>query len=168
MTTSRLKKSPSRFESLLALIKHIGPEDKCLIFTRFKPDLLLLKEHFGELAACYFGGIPQEEREIGKKRFQDPDDPIKYFIGQQRTAGIGHTLTQATHVIFYCNDGSLRFRKESEKRAHRKGQEYHVTVWDILASKTQDSKIIETFQSKDILSRVIMQDPDEFFLVEGE
>jgi hypothetical protein len=39
-------------------------------------------------------------------------------------------------------------------------------VWDLLASKTQDKKIIQTFQAKDILSRVIMQDPDEFFLVE--
>ena len=91
-------------------------------------------------------------------------DKTKYFIGQPRSAGIGHTLTAAKHVIFYSNDPSLRLREECEKRAHRTGLKHKLIVWDLKARKTQDHKIITAFRWKKDLANLIMQDPENFFL----
>ena len=163
--TERIKGGNSRLLALESLLSSI--KGKAIIFTTFKMSAKMVEELLGPQAVSYHGDIGSEEREEAKKRFQT-DDTCRYFIGQIKTASIGHTLTAAEHVIFFTNDGSLRFRQEAEKRAHRKGQEKRVTVWDIVANKTLDRKILSILQQKDTLARAVMNDPDNFFLVEDD
>jgi SNF2 family DNA or RNA helicase len=152
---------PSRLKALLSLLQaHPG---KALIFARFRADLHAIADALGNKAVSYHGGVNEEDRATAKRRFME-DDKIQYFIGQPRSAGIGHTLTAAKHVIFYSNDPSLRLREECEKRAHRKGLKHKLMVWDLKARRTQDHKIITAFRWKKDLANLIMQDPDNFFL----
>jgi len=161
----------SRIEAMKSLIKSL--EGKVLIFSRFRADLALLEETFGDEAVSYHGGVSEDDRALAKKRFMT-DDSIRFFIGQPRNAGIGHTLTAAKHVVFYNNDPSLRFREESEKRAHRKGiektlaQNEKLMIWDVIANDTQDIKIVNSLRLKKDVSVAILQDPESFFLLEEE
>lgn len=159
----------ARLEALLNLIA--GLDGKALIYSRFVADLVDIQRWLGSEAVSYHGAISEGERAENKRKFMQ-DSSVKYFIGQPRTAGIGHTLTAAKHIIFYSNDPSLRFREECEKRAHRKGLEKtlgdgeSLMVWDLIAEKTHDIKIVNALRRKKDVSVEIMKDPVSFFLVE--
>ena len=156
------KTGPSRAKALKALLADV--EGKAIIYSRFRPDLELIQEMLGDEAVAYHGGISEEDREEAKRQFMDMDSKVKYFIGQPRTAGVGHTLTAASHVIFYTNDPSLRFREECEKRAHRHGLKHRLFVWDLIATGTQDLKTVVALRSKKRLANTILKDLDGFFL----
>ena len=136
---------------------------KCLIFARFRADLDLLQKLLGKEAVSFHGGIKDDDRDEAKRRFMR-DPKVKFFLGQPRSAGVGHTLTAAENVIFYSNDHSLRLREECEKRAHRTGLKTKLFVWDLVASDTQDEKIVKSLREKKKLADVILKDPESFFL----
>jgi SNF2 family DNA or RNA helicase len=74
----------------------------------------------------------------------------------QRTGGVGLTLTQARTVIYYSNGYSLRLRMQSEDRAHRGGLTHSVNYIDIMSPGTVDEKVISAFESKiDIASQIV-------------
>ena len=129
----------------------------------FRADLELIQEALGDKAVSFHGGIFSADRDEAKRKFMNDPNTL-YFIGQPQTAGIGHTLTAAQHVIFYSNDPSLRLREECEKRAHRKGLKHTLHVWDLVAGATQDNKIITSLREKKVLSEQILQDPHSFFM----
>ena len=83
------------------------------------------------------------------------DPEVRFFIGQQRSAGMGVTLTAATTVVYYSNDFSLRMRLQSEDRAHRIGQSSKVLYIDIEAVSTIDKKIVNTLREKKNLADAI-------------
>jgi hypothetical protein len=161
--TTRIDKEKSaRLRTLAELLKSIG-KDKALIFARFRADLKEIEDLVGREGVSYHGGVGEEARRTAKKEFQTNKD-VRYFIGQPRSAGLGHTLTEAKHVIFYSNDHSLRLREECEKRAHRQGLRHKLIIWDLVARATQDINIVRAFRAKKELANEILQDPDNFFL----
>ena len=161
--TRTIEEVPSALKALdEVLATYTG---KAIIFSRYRADLELLKKHLGDKAVTYYGGMSDDDKHNAKVQFQTNPD-ILYFIGQPRTAGIGHTLTAAKNVIFYSNDTSLRFREESEKRAHRKGQTERVHVIDLIANGTVDKKTVNALRSKKELSEFILRDPESFFMKE--
>lgn len=155
---------PSRLGAMQDLLKECTGGKK-LIYARFRRDIQLLKATLGAEALTYYGEDSEDERAEAKVRFQE-DDEIQYLIGQPQSLGIGHTLTAAEYVIFYSNHPSLRLRKESEKRAHRKGQDKHVKVIDLLANGTKDEKMLRMFRKGQDAAEMIMGDPRSFFLEE--
>lgn len=106
--------------------------------------------------ATYFGDTEAEERQNIVTRFQDPDDELRFFVGNPRTGGYGLTLTAATVVIYYSNSFDLEVRLQSEDRAHRIGQTSKVTYVDLIATKTIDEHIVKALRSKiDIAGAVL-------------
>lgn len=155
-----IEEKPTRIKALTDLISTL--DGKCLIFARFKADIRLIKDVLGGDAVTYYGETPQAEREENKKAFQLGD--ARFLVGNPSTMGLGHTFTAASHVIFYSNGYSLRLRIESEKRAHRKGQEKRLTIWDLIANDTLDKKILMALKNKKEVAEIIMNDPESFFL----
>lgn len=152
----------SRLIALMNLLKSFEGE-KALIFSRFRADLDLIQQTLGKAAVSYHGGVGEEDRAFAKRKFME-DPKTLYFVGQPATAGLGHTLTAASHVVFYSNHPSLRLREECEKRAHRQGQKSVVHIWDLVASRTQDNALIRALREKKEISNLILEDPDAFFL----
>lgn len=152
----------SRFEALKNLISSFSKNEKFLIFSRFRADIEKIVSLFPGVVG-YYGDIDKNQRERNKSEFLNNPE-IKGIAGTPSVLGIGHTLTVARHVIFYVNHHSLRFREESEKRAHRQGQREKVFVWDLVAEKTLDSKIVDCLKRKKSLSNELLEDPDNFFL----
>lgn len=152
----------ARHSAFLSLVAS-HPGEKMLIFSRFMPDLLALQRSLGDAAVSYHGRVNTADRAEAKRRFMT-DPSCLYFLGQPKSAGIGHTLTAAKHVVFYANDPSCRLRVECEKRAHRQGLKHQLRIWDLIAKGTQDIKLTRALRQKKELAQLILRDPHSFFM----
>jgi len=126
---------------------------KAIIWSRFRHDIKsitsMLNKEFGPgSAAAYFGDTKDDERLAIVQNFQDPNHPLKYFVGNPATAGYGLTLTEANLVVYYANDFNLETRIQSEDRAHRIGQKNPVTYIDLISEGTIDERIVEALRNK--------------------
>ena len=100
------------------------------------------------------------DRDEAIARFQNPEDPTRFFVSNPQTGGMGLTLHAAKNVVYYSNDFNLESRVQSEDRAHRIGQKDKVTYVDLMAEGTIDEKIVKALNSKiDLASKVMGEDP---------
>ena len=136
---------------------------KTIIWARFRADLKLIQDHLGSSAVSYHGGIKENDRALAIKRFQG-DNAIKYFIGNQQSAGVGLTLTAASSVVYYSNSFDYEHRAQSEDRNHRIGQVNPCIYYDIEVARTVDTKIIKALRAKKDLADLITGDPESFFM----
>ena len=108
-----------------------------------------ISSEFGEDSLCtYYGATPPDKRQACINNFQDPESPVRFFIGNTQTGGYGITLTEASTVIYYSNNYDLEKRIQSEDRAHRIGQKNKVLYIDLVAKGTVDDKIIQSLRNK--------------------
>jgi len=133
---------------------------KVIIWANYINDIKAIekavKEEFGKESYCtYYGATAQEDRQACITKFQDENNPIRFFIGNTQTGGYGITLTQASTVIYYSNNYDLEKRIQSEDRAHRIGQKNKVLYIDLVAKQTVDEKIIKALRSKINIAREI-------------
>lgn len=148
-------------------------DGKAIIWSRFRYDIqaivLTLKKKYGEHAAAgYFGDTGDEERNDIVRNFQDPNHPLKYFVGNPATAGYGLTLTEADLVVYYANDFNLETRIQSEDRAHRIGQKNPVTYVDLICEGTIDEKIVKSLRAKiDIGAKVLGEEAREWLTLKA-
>ena len=148
-------------------------DGKAIIWSRFRYDIqaivLTLKKKYGEHAAAgYFGDTGDEERNDIVRNFQDPNHPLKYFVGNPSTAGYGLTLTEADLVVYYANDFNLETRIQSEDRAHRIGQKNPVTYVDLICEGTIDEKIVKSLRAKiDIGAKVLGEEAREWLTLKA-
>ena len=128
-------------------------DGKAIIWASYRHDIasiqLTLQKIYGMNAvASYYGDTSDDERQDVIKRFQDPKDELRFFVGNPRTGGYGITLTEANLVVYYSNSFDLEVRLQSEDRAHRIGQKKNVTYVDLIAPGTIDEKIVKALRSK--------------------
>jgi len=145
-----ISKINPRLNSLIQLCEECA--GKIIIWARFRDELSAisraLSEAFGEgCVAEYHGGIKPAEREAGVDGFCN-GDTVRFFVSQQHAGGYGLTLVAASDVVYYSNDFSLEARLQSEDRAHRIGQEKHVTYYDMVAPGTVDEKVLSSLELK--------------------
>jgi SNF2 family DNA or RNA helicase len=155
-----------RMDALEEIInEHDG---KAIIWSRFRHDIMgitkMLNDKFGQgCAASYFGDTSDDDRAEAVLNFQNPDHPLKYFVGNPSTAGYGLTLTEANLVVYYANDFNLETRVQSEDRAHRIGQKNNVTYIDLITEGSIDEHIVKALRAKiDIGAKVLGEDAREW------
>jgi SNF2 family DNA or RNA helicase len=152
----------NRLNELLSITDEL--QGKAIIWASYTYDIQqiarALRDRFGpEAVATYFGETPQEERQEIVRRFQDTNDPLRFFVGQPKTGGYGITLTAANTVIYFSNSYDLEIRLQSEDRAHRIGQKNKVTYIDLVSPATVDEKVLEALRNKiNIASKVLGED----------
>ena len=141
----------NRLEELLNVCEENS--GKSIIWATWTHDIqaieaALAKAYGEDSVATYYGATPQEERQEIVRRFQDPNDPLRFFVGQPSTGGYGITLTEASTVVYYSNSYNLEHRIQSEDRAHRIGQTKSVTYIDLYTPHTIDEKITKALRDK--------------------
>ena len=141
----------NRLEELLNVCEENS--GKSIIWATWTHDIQAIKaalaKAYGEdSVATYYGATLQDERQEIVRRFQDPNDPLRFFVGQPSTGGYGITLTEASAVIYYSNSYNLEHRIQSEDRAHRIGQTKSVTYIDLYTPHTIDEKITQALRDK--------------------
>jgi SNF2 family DNA or RNA helicase len=149
----------NRLEELMSILEET--EGKAIIWANYIYDIerisaAIKKEYGDDSVVEYYGVIHTDERQKNIERFQDPQSPFRFFIGNPQTGGYGITLTAANTVIYYSNGYDLEKRLQSEDRAHRIGQKKSVTYIDLIAEKTIDEKIVKALRKKiDIASQIM-------------
>ena len=137
-----------RMDALEEIInEHDG---KAIIWSRFRYDIQQITEtlnkKFGQgCAVSYYGDTSDDDRANAVLNFQNPDHPLKFFVGNPATAGYGLTLTEANLVVYYANDFNLETRIQSEDRAHRIGQKNNVTYIDLICEGSIDERSSKPF-----------------------
>ena len=153
--------SSAKIKELEAVVEEI--DGKAIIWANFTHDIesiveLLTKMYGENSVVSYYGATSTDQRDYAMSSFQNPDSPVRFFVGQPRTGGYGLTLTQASTVIYYSNSYDLEVRLQSEDRAHRIGQVNKVTYIDIIAEKTVDEKVLQALRSKIDIASVVLQE----------
>ncbi len=152
----------AKLPELMSVLEEV--DGKVIIWANFTHDIKNIEQSiakvYGEQSvATYYGETESDERQEIVERFQDPNDPLTYFVGQPRTGGYGLTLTEAKTVVYYSNNFDLEIRLQSEDRAHRIGQTSKVTYIDIVAEDTVDERILKALRNKiNIASQVLAED----------
>jgi SNF2 family DNA or RNA helicase len=149
----------NRIDSLLELLEET--EGKAIIWANYVYDInrivkAISKKYGEDSIVQYYGAIPAEHRQKNIEKFQDPNSPVRFFVGNPQTGGYGITLTAANNVIYYSNGYDLEKRLQSEDRAHRIGQKKAVTYIDLIAPKTVDEKIRKALRKKINIATEIM------------
>lgn len=149
---------PPKIQEAVDMIdEHDG---KTIVWCKFRFEIEEMRDALnaaGITNVTFYGDTPEQQRVENRMRFQN-DPTLKVFIGQVRTGGIGITLTAANNVIYLSNTFSTEDRVQSEDRAHRIGQNYPVTYYDLVTPHTIDERIIKVLRANKMLSDEIMRD----------
>jgi len=165
----RIEQIPSnKLNELLEVLEEV--DGKVIIWATYTHDIQVIAEAlqkaYGEgIVRMYYGDTKAEDRQQIVEDFQDPNNSVRFFVGQPRTGGYGLTLTEAETVIYYSNSYDLEVRLQSEDRAHRIGQKNNVTYIDIVTEGTVDEKILSALRDKiDIASTVLKEGYKEWLI----
>jgi len=156
----------NRLNELLDVLEEV--EGKAIIWANYIYDIEhivkeIQKKYGQDSVVQYYGAIEAEKRQKNIQTFQDPNSPVRFFVGNPQTGGYGITLTAANTVIYYSNGYDLEKRLQSEDRAHRIGQKKSVTYIDLIAEETIDEKIVKALRKKiNIASEILGEELKEW------
>lgn len=131
-------------------IKEIIEEDankKIVIFTHHHDVVDLFMQEFGNKAVKLTGQESSEQKQRAVEDFQNKSS-IQIFVGSITAAGVGITLTAASHVIFAELDWVPGNITQAEDRCHRIGQENSVLIQHVVLDGSLDSKLAKTLIEK--------------------
>lgn len=158
----------NKFDELMAVLEEV--DGKVIIWANYTYDLEMIrdrlaKEYGAESVRLYYGDTKAEDRQQMVIDFQNPDHPLRFFVGQPRTGGYGLTLTEASTMVYFSNNYDLEVRLQSEDRCHRIGQKKAVTYVDIVTEGTVDEKILKALREKiNIASEVLAEGYKEWLI----
>ena len=151
----------NKFDELMDVLEEV--DGKVIIWANYTYDLEMIrdklaKEYGEESVRVYYGETKADDRQKMVIDFQNPDHPLRFFVGQPRTGGYGLTLTEASTMVYFSNNYDLEVRLQSEDRCHRIGQKKAVTYIDIVTEGTVDEKILKALREKiNIASEVLAE-----------
>ena len=136
-------------------------EGKVVIWAHWQRDvnriIREISKKFGENSFVdYYGLTPMGERQSNINKFQDPNSPVRFFVGTTQTGGYGITLTAASTMVYYSNGYDLEKRQQSEARIDRIGQHYPMTYIDIYCEDTVDARTVKALKKKVNIASQIM------------
>ncbi len=142
-----LSKVPMAVEHINRLV---DAGEKVIVFAIHRDVVAELYKAF-PTAARIIGGMSDKKVEKEKLRFQgdndngiEPEEDCRVILANIKAGGTGHTLTEATVVVFveiWSVPGDM---EQCEDRAHRYGLEHNVLVQYLVVNGTMDAMTIET------------------------
>jgi len=150
----------NRLSTLMDLLE--AETGKVVIWSNYKQTLRdiarSISDKYGAESVIEFhGSIKQSSRETAAARFQDKNDPSRFFVANPQSAGMGLTLTTSDLAIYYSNSHSLEQRIQSEDRIHRIGQLASARYVDLVSPNTVDDKIIDALRKKrNLADRIVV------------
>ena len=110
---------------------------KLLIFVPLTSIVNLLYKELSKDYACAVvnGEVSQKDRSVIFEAFQDADDSVpRILLADPGTMAHGLDLWRAQTVVWYGPTDKTELYLQANKRAHRPGQKYPVTVVQIVAT----------------------------------
>lgn len=119
---------------------------KVVVFTHHHEVTDKLTEHYAEKCVKLDGRNSLEQKQEAIDAFQQSDVPI--FIGGIKAAGVGITLTAASHCVFAEGSWVPGDLTQAEDRLHRIGAVGNVLVQHIVLDDSLDAHITKTIIAK--------------------
>ena len=143
--------SNPRIEVLLSLIQKIDSNAKIIIMAKYQYDiekiqLALEGVYPADCIKISYGRISVKQRD---KNINDFQQYGKFLVGTGYTAGLGHSLIESHHTIFYNNSFRYSHRLQTESRTYRYGQTKDVYYYDIICEDSIDCYISEALKRKE-------------------
>ena len=153
----------NRVSVLMEIIAGLANTEKVVIWSDWRLSLeeiasALRKEYGADSTATFHGGTSNADRDDIRARFQDPKDPLRFFVGNPATAGMGLTLHAASNMIFFTRSFRMEQRVQAEERIHRIGQHRPCTYFDIVTPGSVDEHILRALREKRKLSAKVLGD----------
>lgn len=139
-----LAKIPSVLEHLKETLEAI---DKIVLFCHHKDVVATIQTELGASCVVLTGDMNQTDRQESVDRFQN-DSEVKVFIGTIGAAGVGITLTAASHVIFAELDWTPGAVTQAEDRTHRIGQINPVLIQHLVLQDSLDARMAHILVAK--------------------
>lgn len=149
MRSLRLASTEAKLPMAIQFIEDAIPNGKVVVFAVHHMVLDVLIKHFGKQAVVITGETPPgKARQDAVDRFQtDPECTV--FIGQIQAAGVGLTLTAASHVIFVEMDWKPGLLQQAEDRCHRIGQKDSVLCSYLVIENSLDDVLLASVEAKE-------------------
>jgi SNF2 family DNA or RNA helicase len=163
----------ARLSKCVELLRGIaGRGDNAIVFI----EDLAVQRAFAESMAVVFdledipgvinGGLPGDKRQVIVDRFQEASPGFDLLLLSPRAAGLGLTITAATHVLHLSRWWNPAVEDQCNDRAYRIGQTQDVTVHVPLAvhpdygDQSFDVKLNQLLERKRTLSRDMLLSPE--------
>jgi SWI/SNF-related matrix-associated actin-dependent regulator of chromatin subfamily A-like protein 1 len=156
LSTLRLETARAKIPLCVDHLREAVEESgKVVCFAHHKEVVRAIAEEFGVEAVQLVGDTPMIERQAAVDRFQK-DPGCKLFIGSIMAAGVGITLTAASHVVFCELDWVPGNVSQAEDRCHRIGQRESVLVQHLVLEGSLDATMARRIISKqEIIDRAL-------------
>lgn len=139
-----LAKLPAAIEQIREILANVG---KLCVFHHHHEVGDHLATEFRRIAVSLDGRTPEDQRQRAVQAFQ-ADKAIRLFIGSNRAAGLGITLTAASTVVFVELDWTPAVMMQAEDRTHRIGQHNPVLVQHLVIDGSIDAKMAKILVEK--------------------
>lgn len=139
-----LAKVPYLVEHMEECIESSG---KVVVMVWHRDVVQALMDKFGARAVQVHGDVSLADRQAAVDRFQT-DPACQVFVGTIKAAGVGLTLTAASHVVFgelWWVPGDIT---QAEDRCHRIGQTNSVLVQHLVVDGSLDARMAKTMVAK--------------------
>jgi SWI/SNF-related matrix-associated actin-dependent regulator 1 of chromatin subfamily A len=144
-----IAKVPAALEHIDSMLE--SGISKIVVFGHHHDVIAKLAAHYGARAVVLTGETPMAERQAAVDRFQS-DPSCAVFIGSITAAGVGLTLTAASHVVFVELDWVPANVTQAEDRLHRIGQREHVLVQHLVVDGSLDARMAKTLVAKQAIA----------------
>lgn len=146
-----------KMEALIGFIETIPKDQRVIIWARFVPELLAIKEAFPD-SVLYKGGMTDDERVQAQRDFIDPDGP-RFWIASQQASARAVELASASIHIFYSNSFSYDDRKQASMRTSSSAQKSKSILYvDITMNHKIDKQIVEALQYKQDIAEYVIEE----------
>lgn len=142
-----LSKVPLAVEHIQRLL---DAGEKVLVFAIHKDVIAEMHKAFPQ-AGRIVGGMGVKKVEADKLRFQgdpdqgiEPDPECNIMLLNLKAGGVGHTLTEATVVVFVEMWSVPGDMEQCEDRGHRIGLEHNLLIQFLVVDGTMDAVTIQT------------------------
>ncbi len=161
-----------KFARLRAIAEVVAAkQEKMLVFTQFRettaPLAAFLGGVFGRNGVVLDGSTPIAKRRELVKRFQE-DEATPFFVLSLKAGGAGLNLTAAAHVVHFDRWWNPAVENQATDRAFRIGQTKNVLVHKFICQGTVEDKIDKLIESKQRLTRDVIEGGAEVLLTEME
>lgn len=138
----------------------VEASEKVVCFAHHRDVIAQIAEAFPGECVTLTGSTPMTARQEAVDAFQtDPD--VKLFIGNIRAAGVGITLTAASHVVFAELDWTPGNLTQAEDRCHRIGQANSVLVQHLVLNGSLDARMAKILIEKQDILDAALDNPIE-------
>lgn len=144
---------------LIDQLESIPPDDKAIVFSQFPEKTLsrLLVTLQPYDPAMFSGKDSSNKRDEIIQQFMKTESP-RILLASLKAGGVGINLQRANRIFHFDHWWNPAVTKQAEGRAHRKGQEKTVFVYDLFTNGTIEEKIYQILLTKQNLFDEVIDD----------